>query len=526
MKLLGEGRDIESMKVTAQYRFRHKNGTWRVVESKAVNLLHDRAVQSIVVVSRDVTEREEALESLKASEGRLAALLDATPDAYVLVDAEGVYRDVHVPTGYPTAARPDDLVGKNLTDALPPHLAEKALEVARKVLESNEPAGFDYSIDIEGVTHYREARVVPFSSELVLSVQRDITDRIQALEQVIKSESRFRTLFEASPDAIFIESVEGQVLDANPAACQLHGCDREWLIGKRVTELVPARLRDDVQRSFSKIVSGEMIRGEGLSLRRDGSVVPVEFSVGRTVHEDREVLLLHVRDISIRREQEALIQKLARYRQTAIERERARISREVHDVLGQSLTGLRFDASRISRKLEGPLSAEVEAMTGAIDAVIDDVRRIASELRPGILDDLGIGAAVEWQTKAFAKRTGLEPHLAIERGIRMDSRPGIALFRVLQELLTNVARHANASEVKVSLRTSGDTVHLEVVDNGVGLDRQGGQDDRVALGLMGIRERLQPWNGTLQLLNVPTGGTRARVTVPATSYADSSSDRR
>lgn len=526
LKIIGEGRDIESLKVSAQYRFRHKDGSWRVVESKAVNLLHDRAVQSIVVVSRDVTDRHQALESLEASRARMAALLGAIPDAYVLVDAEGIYRDAHIPAGYSASQSADELIGRHISEILPAHLAERAVKAVMEVLETQQPTQFDYSIQVGGETRYREARVVPHSSELVLSVQRDITDRIRALQQVIQSEARFRTLFEASPDAIFLESVDGEVLAANPAACELHGCDLDWLIGKNVEDLVPEELRDDVAGAFRRLVTGDVDRGEGLSLRKNGAVVPVEFSVGRTVYEDREVLLLHVRDISKRREQEEMIEKLARYRQTAVEQERARISREVHDVLGQSLTGLRFDVSRIGRKLKGGMAKEIAATTEAIDGVIDDVRRIASELRPGILDDLGIGAAVEWQTKSVARRTGLQAHLVIEPDVKVGSGLGIALFRVLQELLTNVARHAEATSIWVSLRTNGTSVCLEVRDNGRGLQHQKDEDERITLGLMGIRERIQPWSGTLEMKNVPSGGTRAQVTIPATAYADPSTHSR
>ena len=114
LQLIAEGREIPSMRASTQYRFKHKNGGWRVVESKAVNLLHDMAVQSIVVVSRDVTERQQSEDSLRASRGRLAALLDAIPDAYVLVDEEGIYRDVHIPAGYPTSQTAAELIGRSV----------------------------------------------------------------------------------------------------------------------------------------------------------------------------------------------------------------------------------------------------------------------------------------------------------------------------------------------------------------------------------------------------------------------------
>ena len=525
LQLIAEGREVPSMRASTQYRFKHKNGGWRVVESKAVNLLHDVAVQSIVVVSRDVTERQQAEDSLRASRGRLAALLDAIPDAYVLVDEEGVYRDVHIPHGYPTMQTAAELIGQSVFDALPEPLAHRALEAVHRVLETGVATHFDYSIEVGSELRYREARLVPFADDLVLSVQRDITDRMEALERVRLSELRFRSLFEASPDAIFVESEEGVVLDANPAACALHAADRNWLIGRNITDLVPTEFRQDVAQAFRRLVEGSVTRGEGYSMRKDGRAVPVEFSVGRTVYGEQSALLLHVRDISQRRAQEAMIRRLGSYRQAAVEKERARISREVHDVLGQSLTGLRFDISRIGRKLGNEFDDDIADANTAIDALIDDVRRIAAELRPGILDDLGIGAAVEWQAKSTAQRSGFLVQVETEPSLRIDPERSIALFRVTQELLTNVARHADATAVQVRLGRSDGHLKLVVADDGKGIDLDP-ENERTSLGLLGMRERLQPFGGTLELRpNQPTG-TVAVATVPLEDDADSRSHSR
>ncbi|MBO6573931.1 MAG: PAS domain S-box protein [Rhodothermales bacterium] len=515
LQLIAEGREIPSMRASTQYRFKHKDGGWRVVESKAVNLLHDMAVQSIVVVSRDTTERQQSEDSLRASRGRLAALLDAIPDAYVLVDREGTYRDVHIPSGYPSAQSAAELIGQSVREALPMPLAERAHQAVQQVLKTGVATVFDYSIDVNGSTRFREARIVPFDSELVLSVQRDITDRMKALEQVRLSEIRFRSLFEASPDAIFVESEEGIVLDANPAACELHGAEREWLVGRSVEELVPPRFRREVGISFRQLVEGSLTRGEGFSMRKDGKSVPIEFSVGRTVYGEQSALLLHVRDISKRKAQEALIRKLGSYRQSAIEKERARISREVHDVLGQALTGLRFDISRLGRQVGPEYESHIVEANGAIDAIIDDVRRISAELRPGILDDLGIAAAVEWQAKALGNRSGIEVELDIEHALQSDPERSTALFRVCQEMMTNVARHAKASKMWVSLSKTDEKLLLRVADDGKGLDLgSDSETERVSLGLLGIRERLQPWGGTFELRENEPRGTVAVATLP------------
>lgn len=394
LKLLGEGRSIARFEATAEYRFLHADGTWRSVESRAVNRLGEPGIDAIVVVTRDVHDR-------RATEQRL----------------------------------------------------------------------------------------------------RD-------------SEIRFRTLFEQSPEAVFVESHDGRVLDANPQACRLHDADREWLVGRSVLELVPERFVGTVAGEFPRVVDGTLARGEGWSLTRTGKEVPVEFSVGHIEWSGEPALLLHVRDISRRRATESLLRLLGSHQQGRIEAERARMAREVHDVLGQSLTALKFDAARIAQSAERAVASDLEVLTSELDRTLSIVRRIAADLRPGILDDLGLTAAVEWLARRFGERTGLPCVVAgTVEGVPLDPDRSIALFRVVQELLTNVARHADAKTVAIGLSSDADTLRIRVEDDGRGFDH-GAPASNAHLGLLGMRERLGPWGGTLAYERVEPSGTRALITLP------------
>ena len=208
----------------------------------------------------------------------------------------------------------------------------------------------------------------------------------------------------------------------------------------------------------------------------------------------------------------------------AREEERTGIAREIHDELGQALTALKFDLAWIARRVAGPvtdaqvsaaLGERLRAMMTMTDEVIQRVRRISSDLRPGVLDDLGLFAAIEWQAQQFEKRTGVTCLVRSNIGDRRLERGlSTALFRVFQEAITNTARHANASRIDGLLETQGERLRLEVRDDGVGLPA-GVVSSPTSLGLLGMKERLRRFGGTVTVASDPNGrGTCVTVEVP------------
>jgi len=204
--------------------------------------------------------------------------------------------------------------------------------------------------------------------------------------------------------------------------------------------------------------------------------------------------------------------------QSLLEEERSRISREIHDELGQSLTALKLDLSSIRRKVlaEGlaEQSGKVHEAELAVSGIIRTVRKIATDLRPGILDELGIVAAIEWVAKNFQRGTGISCKVT-GQGADQISDPALstAIFRIVQEALTNVSRYSAASKVKVSLERKGDTLNVEVKDNGIGI-MEGKIFDPKSLGLIGIRERVLLLGGEARISGSPGEGTSVRVILP------------
>jgi signal transduction histidine kinase len=217
------------------------------------------------------------------------------------------------------------------------------------------------------------------------------------------------------------------------------------------------------------------------------------------------------------------LRELSSHLQAAREEERARMSREIHDELGGSLTGLKMDVARLAKSADGLTPAELRqrasVMMDLIDGTVQMVRRIASDLRPGILDDFGLAAAIEWQLQEFCQRAGLDHDFQSNVDeLNMDPASSTALFRLFQETLTNVARHAQATLVTARLECSPEELVLEVRDNGRGIST-GEIDNSKSLGLLGMRERVQQINGKLSITGAPGRGTTVLIRVPLAQTA-------
>ncbi len=210
------------------------------------------------------------------------------------------------------------------------------------------------------------------------------------------------------------------------------------------------------------------------------------------------------------------LRELNRRLQNIREEEKSRIARQVHDELGQSLTALKMEVAYLEKKyggIPGFPGEKTESMKRLIDTTVQAVQRISTELRPPILDAFGICDAIAWQAEETHRRAGIRFDLnCLQPGVQLDTNLATTLFRIFQEALTNIVRHAQADKVRVSLSRTKSGLTLEVADNGRGID-PGKIKDPKSLGLLGIRERLLPWDGTLSIQGKPGAGTTVRVEI-------------
>ena len=332
------------------------------------------------------------------------------------------------------------------------------------------------------------------------------------------SETRFQTVVRALPDVVSRLRDDGTVLDYHVPPAFATEFDAEALVGRRLHDLIPA----DLAARFDDAVR---------RLRQSDALVSYEYAVevgGRTRH--REVRMAPVgpdevismlRDVTDLREHEAALQKtgaelraLAGHLQEVREEERTRLSREVHDVLGQQLTAIRLGIGWFGRHFSEDEAAQARLadVREVIDETLRHVRQIAGDLRPGVLDDFGLASAVEWQAKRFEERTAVRCSIDVHGAFEPPAEVATAAFRVLQEALTNVARHARASRVAVTLVLGLEAVRLVVADDGRGFSSDG--MGKRSLGLVGMRERAAALGGALRVQGEPGQGTVVECTLP------------
>jgi PAS domain S-box-containing protein len=338
-----------------------------------------------------------------------------------------------------------------------------------------------------------------------------------------------RSLIETSLDPLIIVSPEGKITDLNAAAERITGVAKEELTGQDFSMYFtdPEKARQVYELVLEKGVAVDY----ELSIKHvDGSVTPVIYNASAFKDEDgktvgifaaaRDMTGLKQAEVRLRESGEQL-RALSAHIQSIREEERTGLARDIHDDLGQALTGLKLDLSRLSRKLpkeQGLFFEEIKAMEGLIDDTIKVVRRISSELRPGVLDDLGLIAAAEWQADEFQKRTGIECSFAQDiDDSRLLPNLATALFRILQEALTNVARHSKATRAWVSIEERAGSVRLTVGDNGVGITTKEALHPRNSLGLLGMKERARLFGGNVTIEGYEGEGTTLAAVIPLNS---------
>jgi PAS domain S-box-containing protein len=389
----------------------------------------------------------------------------------------------------------------------------------------------------------------------------NVTERKLAELALLESDERFNSLMKGVQEyAIFCLDPLGYVVSWNAGAERLKGYRAEEIIGQHFSVLYP---REDVmsgkpEQELAEAAQRGQSEDEGWRVRKDGSrfwanvVITALRDPGGNLHgfakltrdmterhqkeetltkakellelgvEQRTAVLARVNqqlraEIAVReRAEEQLkisldqLRALADRLQRVREEERTLIAREIHDELGQACTAIKMDLALIGRKTtktQSQLRAKVKSATQVMDNMIVTLRKIASELRPRALDDLGLTAALEWQAQEFESRTGIHCRVILpQEPIAIDSERSTAIFRIFQESLTNVARHAHATRVEARLEREADQLLFQVHDNGRGFDPEEAKA-RMSLGLVGMRERALLLNGEFKVEGVPGAGT-------------------
>lgn len=459
---------------------------------------------------------------LQAADGE-AALREARaarPDLILL--------DIHMPgiDGYETCRR---LKADPATRAIPVIFISGIDDISAKV-EAFSAGGIDYltkpfhddevrmrvatHLALYSLQHRLEEHVRERTAELAVAnarLESEIAERREA-------EERFRGVLESAPEAMIIVNEEREMVIVNTQAERLFDYKRDEMLGQPIEMLMPRRFRTGHAALGGSYVAAPRVRpmGDGLELvgqRRGGEQFPVEILLSPLARPGSRLVIAAIRDISERRRTEAALRELAAHRDAVREEERKRIAGEIHDELGSLLTALKMDISLLRMQLpdDSPALERVGQMRELVERTIGMVRQVATQLRPAALN-LGLVAALEWQVEDFGRRTGIACNFAADAEVALGDAQATAIFRIVQESLTNIARHAAATQVDITLGCVDGRLELNVVDDGSGFDAAA--PGAHSFGLFGIGERARALGGQARVDSEPGRGTRVAITIP------------
>ncbi len=481
--------------------------------SKAPLLDSDGFVYGVVGILEDITERKKAEEVLRESEERFSKVFSSSPVGITISSAEGGrIIDVNDAALAMFGYSRDELIGM-----FGPGLGIWVDQDERdRLLDRITREGKLAQHEARLRTSHGELRDFMLSSEIItvggkqciLTLWMDITDRKRAEMALQKREALFRAVVENSHDAVVLLDVERHIKYVSPSFSRIAGYVPQEIEGTFGPTYTHPDDRPHTESKFRELLRspGENLSLEYRVLHKAGHWIWIEVSATNLLDDpDVRAIVLNIRDVTERKHAAEALQDsmeqlhlLSAELEHAREQERKSTAREVHDELGQILTAIRMGVEKAAREgVIGPPGngAETHSLLALVDQGILGVQRIAARLRPGMLDDLGLLAAMEWRVEEFQKQSGITCTLSLPATEpAIDEDRSTALFRIMGELLTNVARHAKATEVAVSLTETGEEFVMSVKDNGIGIADTDVAGPK-ALGFKGIQERLYPFGG-------------------------------
>lgn len=373
------------------------------------------------------------------------------------------------------------------------------------------------------------ARNIPlYDQNLMISTVLDVTEKYLAEQQLALSNERYEYVTKATFDAIWDWDIQKNSIFWGEGFKANFGHQTEVVDVKFWFSNIHPEDSERIEKGIEEVLEGNKLNWEAeyRFMHKNGTYRYVRDRgiILRNVERKAIRFIGALQDITQQKEYEQKLldvnqklRNLSAYLQEAREEERISIAREIHDELGQQLTGIKLDASWLKNKIINHIPDDIERTERLIENInkaINDVRKVASNLRPGVLDDLGLEAAIEWQSQLFQSQTGIKCNLKTKNlSVKYTKEINTAVYRIYQEALTNVMRHANATELNTLLYEKNNALILEVIDNGKGID-ESDKNNTFSLGITGMRERALMINAKFIIQNHSKGGTIVKLLVP------------
>jgi len=346
-----------------------------------------------------------------------------------------------------------------------------------------------------------------------------------AAQQLAISERNFRQLFENANDAIWVHDLHGNITTANEAAAKLVGYDIAEIKKLNVAKFLSPESLNTASQVRRKLLENESVEQpyEQRLIKKDGTEAILKLTTSLVTEDGKIVGFQHIaRDVTGERKMQDSLRHYLSNITRAQEEERKRIARELHDDTSQTLYALSRQVDNFSRDNIAQESKETAAflkeLQERLNAALQGIRLFTQELRPPMLDDLGLMATLRWQTSDLEKRTGVEVQLTtIGTERRFSTEIELTIFRIVQEALRNVEKHAQASKVEATIEFSEDRTKISICDNGKGFDSEGSLSDlprEGKLGITGMEERVRLLNGNLSITSKPGKGTKVMIDIP------------